>query len=302
MASIAILTSLYEAGRPYFEDFSAAVVAAAQGHDAMLIAAVDDFRGPKAALARLRQDLPVRLVHAPAGASVARVRRTMLEAGRQSDAEVLVFADMDDALLDHALAAHVDALEDADFSYGDMLLVEDRDPSLARSFFEGASIPLRLEGRQDWRALVPRNFLGFTNTAVRTSCLNDRICTVPAAALAADWWFFSMLLLEDRAGAQAARPVTRYRMHPASTLGGRADPDIAAVAKRVELVRRHYALLPSDPKVADRDAALAALQALLAEEPSALAQEIEAACGASGVWFEDIARVAESQTVRRFAA
>ena len=290
MASIALLTAAYEAARPYLTDWIEGALEAACGRDVRVVIAIDGLVDPESAFAPLLRELPVTLV--PAGGTPAAVRGAMLRAGRESDAEVLVFVDMDDVPLADAFHSHLAALSEADFSYGDMGLIDDDGTPLGPTFFRDCAIPERLAGKSGRRALIARNFLGFTNTALRRASLDRSACAIPDGLVAADWWLFTALLRTGRRGAKTAAPVVRYRMHPGNMFGGRPDPNPAAVARRIEIARRHYAALADDPDAAEWEQAYAQLALKIQETGNPMARKIENACAAPGVWFEDVAQLA----------
>ncbi len=287
---IAICAALYEAGRPFLAPFKEAVGNAAAGHDVGFIAAVDGLQDATAALADLARRLEVITVDVPPGHTPAGVRRDMLSAGQASGAEVLVFADMDDLIAPAAVDLHLDALAQADFSYGDMDLVDTAGHRLGRRFFDQASVPDRVD---DVIAIRDRNFLGFSNTAVRADRIAPVALAVPEHIVAADWWFFTMLLLGERRGRKAAGTVGAYRIHDDNTLGAGAPRTVSQAIGQTEAMLRHYRAFAAHPalgsRAADTEKVLAALR-------SAPAQELAAHLGApgddAGAWFEGIGRIA----------
>ncbi len=299
MARIALCTALYEAGRPFLGDWLAGVLAATEEaagrHDVQVVIAVHGLEEPEAAVAPLRARVPVRLAEAPESASLAAVRALMLRAAGETDAEVLVFVDMDDMLLPGALDSHLEALDGADFSYGDLIPIDAGGGGIGLSFFAGARVPGEVS---DHRAVLTRNFLGFSNSALRRARLAEAACAVPSSVRAADWWVFTTLLAQGRCGKRTAVPVARYRSHPGNILGARPDPAPEAVLRRCDIVRRHYAALTPAPRVAAQDKAVAELARRVAADPAGMAEALRAACARPGVWYEDIARLAAPYLAR----
>jgi len=287
---IAICAALYEAGRPFLAEFTDAVAAAAAGHDAMFVAAVDGLQDADTALAGLAARLDVRTVEVAAGHTPAGVRRAMLGAGQASGADVLVFIDMDDRIAPGAVNCHLAAVKEAEFSYGDMDLIDGCGRPLGRRFFDGARVPDTVDNVS---AISDRNFLGFSNTAVRASRIAPVALTVPEDVVAADWWFYTMLLLGGLSGRKTAAPVAAYRIYDANTLGAGAPLSATAAIGQTEAMLRHYRAFSAHPALGPRAAKTEQMLAKLQNVPEQeLAARLGAAAGPHGAWFEDIARIA----------
>ena len=138
---IAICAALYESGRPFLDEYVAALRTAAEGRDCLFVAAIDGLKNPQEALADLAEHLEIVTVDVPAGHTPAGVRCAMLAAGQRCEVDVLVFTDMDDLIAPRGLHSHLDALADADFSYGDMELIDVSGHRMGRRFFDGAGVP-----------------------------------------------------------------------------------------------------------------------------------------------------------------
>ncbi|NNE84244.1 MAG: hypothetical protein HKN28_09770 [Alphaproteobacteria bacterium] len=216
----------------------------------------------------------------------------MLTLGQASGADVLVFIDMDDVIAPKGLERHLAVLEAVDFSYGDLELVDASGCSLGRRFFDNVWIPDHVD---DVVAIRDRNFLGFSNTAVRASRISPVALIVPEDIVAADWWFFTMLMLGGLRGRKTAGPVAAYRLHDANLLGVRAPGTVSAAINQSEAMLRHYRAFSSLPLLAgcaeNIEKVLMKLRDLPAQELS------ECLCGVSfesGVWFEGVGRIAQN--------
>lgn len=290
MTRIAFCAALYEAGRPFLPAFMAGVRAAARGHDACLVGAVDDLASPRTALAELEGDLPVHLTPCPAGSSPAAVRRAMLVAGVRSGADVLIFADMDDMLLANAPGQHLAALADADFSYGDLCLMDAAGNDLRRRFFDRTEVPWHVDSAG---SVLRRNFLGLSNTAVRTVRLPSSVLQVPDDVLAVDWWLFTTLLLGGRRGARTTAPVARYRLHDDNALGAGIPATPEALRRAYAIMQRHYRAFRAAPgaagclgEIEDR------IDRLAATPPGVVAGSLAALRARPGVWYEGLDTIA----------
>ncbi|MDJ0893591.1 MAG: hypothetical protein QNJ92_00500 [Alphaproteobacteria bacterium] len=290
MPDVAICAALYEAGRRFLGPFLAGVAAAARGNSAEVIFAIDDLAEPEKAVAPLMASASVSLEQAPDTASPAGVRATMLQSARQSSADVVVFADMDDWLLEDAVPLHRQALAQSDFSYGDQILVDAAGQSTGRLLYDSWSVPASVLGTD---ALCRGNFVGFGSSAVRRQVLSEEHCALPETVRAADWWFFSKLLEAGCRGSRTSGPVASYRQHDGSLLGAAPASDPEALLDRCDIVLRHYAALSPSPAVSRQAAAVERLAEVLRTQPETLANDIARFSGRTAMWHEDVARLAD---------
>jgi hypothetical protein len=286
MARIAFCAALYEAGRPYLPDFLAGIRAAARGHEACLIAAIDDLVRPRYAFSDLQGEVPVELAQAPARSSPAAVRRLMLGTALRSGADVLVFSDMDDVLLADAADLHLAALEDAAFSYGDLCLMDAAGDDLHQRFYDGAGVPQAVASGD---AILRRSFLGLSNTAIRADRMTVAALQVPDDIAAVDWWLFATLLQAGRRGARTAAPVARYRLYQSNALGAGVPASPDALRRTYAIMQRHYQAFRAARGVAVRLAIIEDQMARLAlASPGAVAARLASMRDQPGVWYEGL--------------
>jgi len=287
MTRFAICTALYEAGRPYLGAYTAGLRAAVGGTDACLVLALDDFDAPEPVIGALREICPVTTIKARDGATPAQVRHSLIAAGLESGAEILIFADMDDMLSANAPGQHADALAagpGADISFGDLDLMDARGEYLHRRFFDGVDIPRHVD---DPAALAGRNFLGLSNTAVRATAFTEEALHIPADVVAADWWVFTTLLRAGRTARRTMSPVGAYRLYGGNTLGAGVPATRAQLQRSIDIALRHYQAFPATRDLAGRHGRLELLAQILSECPdSRAAAALNACAGRPGVWFE----------------
>ncbi len=288
MSELLVCCAMYEKGRPFLMQWMQALAVATKGHDTSALVVTDDLKDAKRALNPLRKYLPIHVVHAARNSSIADVRRLMLRASADSNAEILCFIDMDDLFLPNALALHRQALADADFSYGNLLLIDEVGLPMGQSLFEGRNIPHRLN---DVESILDRNFLGLSNTAVWRRALPDAALNVPPDIVAVDWWLFSTLLLHRRVGRRTRGPVCQYRTYGGNLIGGMPGLEAAAILRRCEMVLKHYDQFRHDLRFAQRATRVRWLRDRLVTKPGWITDF--AARIQVGVWWEDIVRLAE---------
>jgi hypothetical protein len=293
MVSVAICTSLFEAGRPYLDAFIEGVKSSCGAHDVTLVAAIHGLNEPDSALAPLKDIVTVRLENVPLAASIPEVRRSMLLAAARYDVEYLLLNDMDDYLLPGAIENHVAAMRNADFSYSDMALIDTHGTQKGETFFKDCLVPKQLTARSGLTAVLKRNFLGFSNTALRRVCIDASQLEMPDNLIAVDWWFFTTMLKQGYRGAKTEKTVVCYRTHEGNVLGATPDTDPRAVQRRLDISRRHCAAFSSDPVYEARAKTLDRLGNWLENKGRLAGSEIESVCRKPGVWHEDIARLAD---------
>lgn len=295
MPEIAICSALYEAGRPFLRAYRAGLRAAVYGEDAILVVAIDDLEDPQRVIDGLSTICSVMAVKAREGASPAEVRRTLVNAGRDSGAEILIFADMDDMLEPDVPGLYRAALSDCDFAYGDLEVMNEVGEPSGRRFFDGANVPWRVD---DIEAIAGRNFVGFSNSAVRASRIPEAALHIPADVTAADWWFFTTMVLAGRTGRRVPGAVTHYRHYPDSSLGAVAPGSPSDLRRIADIACRHYRAYPGNVALSSRRYALEELRATLQTMPDwQLGPAVAGLQGQPGVWFEHLWHIAGNAEV-----
>lgn len=297
MNKIAVCTAFYEAARPFLADYLAGVWAASQGHDITLLIVNDGLAGAEAVLSGAPGNCTPELVAGRAKTTPAGIRRQMLAAARRLGAEVLIFADADDILEPKAIDLHLRALERADISYGDMVLLDQAGRDLGRRLFENCGVPRQI---RETKEIAARNFLGFSNTAVRRRTLDARALSLPDTVRCADWWFFTVAVDAGWRGRQTSAPVAGYRLHGDNTLG--AGPPASAVQARAQakMLKAHLDSLAGLPSLkAQRQALLPGFDWLERAPDREVEEALKARAGTPGVWLEHLSKLlaekAESQ-------
>jgi len=274
---------------PYLSDYAASVAAATRGHDTTVIAAIDDLADAGSVLEKALPGFGISLIRGGPNATIAEVRGRMLQGCRSARADAVVFVDMDDRLVVGAIESHVSALQEMDFSYGDLKPIDAGGASLGGTFFEGAVVPEAIARSDD---ILLRNFLGFSNTAIRPEALSEVACRPPRESVAVDWWFFSTLLDQGLKGKRAKGVVAEYRQHGANTLGATAQLDRSTVLARCRIVLDHLMRLP---KTESRQLAASRLTRVIEFiqsgriDPNSLANKTRA-----GVWFDEVKRLVDA--------
>jgi len=284
-----VATAAYPINPDFVARFVQGVGVATLGHERVrLVVAVEHGFDAAKALHRLPVGVTLELRPAQGSTSPAGLRRLMIESVRQSDSEIVVFCDFDDCLLPNALTLHAQALENVDVSFGPMILMNEKSEPLGREFPESGALPDEIEGPL---ALRSRNFMGFSNTAVRRAALAKANIAIPNNLAAVDWWFFTMLLVSGCQARRTAAPVANYRVYAQNTLGAGAADSIAMLRERAGIVGLHYAAISDVVNVTSEQAAVSRLLTQIENDPESVAKLVAQLPRTVGAWFDDVSAV-----------
>ncbi len=284
----AICTSVYEEARTYFSDWISCAISASDGYDTEVIIALDGLEDTDNALQHLAESLPISYAIPEAGANIAQVRAAMLLRAIKSEADILIFCDIDDRLKANAFSLHAASLRNADFSYGDMQPIGQNGSDLESSFFTDAAVPNKISRTE---SIIDRNWLGFSNTAIWRKRIPSLTQNVPQTIAAVDWWFFTVLLKSGLRGHRADGVVSDYRVHENNQLGYRPTATLESTKKRLHIIRKHYEEFPSDIIARQRLSRVIHLISKLDKNPNEMQKLIELACANARLWYEDIANL-----------
>ena len=247
MTTTTICTAVYEAARPFLAEWVECAMRAAvlQPVDAVVVS--DGVPDIVEILEPLRRVVSVTVI--PGEGTPAEIRSLMLRAAHSRGSEILVLADCDDCLTPDAIELHTTALDSADFSYGDMEIVDKDGQFLGTNLYEGKEIPEFLNSSSD---LARRNFVGFGNSAIWRENLRFEDCIFPNTVVAPDWWLFTKLLDRGLTGRKTSRAVGRYRQHGANLLGNFDGGDIRnRLIKECAVAVAHFEALSEAQSHAD---------------------------------------------------
>jgi hypothetical protein len=286
MSPLAVCTTLYPAGLPYLDDYCHGLAVAAKRYPGPLhlVLICDDL--DESAFADQAQDLrrcaELHLLFLT-DAGPAAARRLMLSSAATLPVVAVVCYDMDDIPGSTGLSCHMNALQTAEISYGDMDLIDAKGGTMDGTFFSGRHIPDRVD---DPSGLLCRNFMGFTNTAVRREIIEPVASAIPDDITAVDWWFYTSLLIKGYSAARTDGAVVAYRTHDQNTLGAAGALDDETLLRQCRIMREHYAHLPSSGQVARADQAVERLM----EMPVNARAALRGTGTRSGVWYDDVFR------------
>ncbi|MDC0644666.1 hypothetical protein OAP53_00135 [Alphaproteobacteria bacterium] len=210
-AKTLVCSSIYEAGRCFLAQWMQSLKLAHDEHPFDLLVVTDNLAEPIESLSPLTKFIQTQIFRVPSNSRLAVVRQRMLElAFNFSEYDYIVFIDMDDLLEKVALKKHLENLERCEISFGDLWLIDELGTKNGSLFFSNSEIPKSFSKVDP---IIHRNFLGFSNTAIRREILEDIPELIPPHLLAVDWWLFTMLLRKGAVTKKIDMPVSSYRIY-----------------------------------------------------------------------------------------
>jgi len=287
MSALAICTTVFPSGLPFFGAYCQGLVNAAQlysGQVHLVLVSdgleVSDF----ADLAQNLRGVTELHIEPLTSGGPAAARRLMLELAAALPVTAVVCYDMDDIPDPSGLSRHMSVLQNADISFGDMNLIDATGRTLDRTFFAGQDIPDRLG---DPAPLLYRNFMGFTNTAMKREHIMPMAMSIPNGITAIDWWFYTSLLKQTFNAAKTDGPVVAYRTHGQNIVGSGGIDSDETLLRQCHIMRQHYAHLPPSENIRQADRAVERLVAMSTEARMAL----RVAAPLPGVWYDEVSRI-----------
>ncbi|MFH1933641.1 MAG: hypothetical protein ABIN18_18950 [Pseudomonadota bacterium] len=221
-------TVCYPKALPYMDDFFESLMSQTDQDFDILV--INDSCGPL--VAQLKRYGTLRIHELPATGSLANVRQVGFDEVFARGYKQVVFGDFDDRFAPDRVARVRMLLLDWDIVVNDVSLFGDRDEERYFSLRIKDGIQIRLE------EILTKNFMGFSNTAVRAECLKNIVLADTAAV---DWYLFSRLLAKGAKAVFCAEPLTDYRQHAGNTAAFAGDK-----SQRAEVKRVHYQFLKRD--------------------------------------------------------
>jgi hypothetical protein len=293
--TVAVATTVYAAGLIYFEEFCRGLLAAVDhyaGESIVVIVSDDVSRFEIEDVLAGFGGLGRAIISNANSSAVPQLRLQMLKSAANAGDLVVCF-DMDDVPSPQSLMLHSETLRDADFSYGDMWLLDDTAGS-PRTFFEGCAVPEIVRSPE---ALRNRNFVGLTNSAVRGEvlrCWDEGAPDVDAV----DWWLYTRLLQRGCIGKKTRAPVVSYRIHDNSAVGT-GPRNLDQLARHCRIIRRHFAALSQEQS---SDAAMIASLAETIDSEPCRVDAAMAVTPSRGVWYERVFGMARTLSMQGSSA
>lgn len=158
--------------------------------------------------------------------------------------DYLIFTDADDYFSSNRIEESINKLQNYDFCYNDMILVNNKGERLTQNtYFENKDNPINVN---NFNQLVSKNFCGLSNTAINLRTINLDFLKIPKNLIAVDWWIFSLLLIKGYVGCFVNNTFTYYRQHSTNTVGGLCKVNEKQLFRGLYVKKEQYNLLLED--------------------------------------------------------
>ena len=128
--------------------------------------------------------------------------------------KAIVFGDADDYFAKNRIEVSKALLKDFDIVVNDIELVNERNVRIKKGYLSRRIKDKEVLGIQD---ISDRNFMGMSNTAVKSSLLESLV--INEDVIAVDWFIFSVLLKKGCKAVFTSETETYYRQHGGNTIG-----------------------------------------------------------------------------------
>ena len=225
-----VVVVVYPGSEKFFSDFDHAIRTQDTANFDLLILVEDtvDLNGLGCANHSI-------LLRSPTPASMTRNRCALLSYAKGHEYKKLIFCDIDDTFSAGRISRSISALEEADFVFNELSLVDCHgrilaDNVLATIFKENIIA--------DVDQILDQNFLGMTHTSVKVEQIpwQGEIPNV----IAFDWYLFSSLLLMNRVGARLRAETTFYRQTESNFVGLKKPITKQGIDLAVRVKTLHY--------------------------------------------------------------
>ena len=163
------------------------------------------------------------------------IRLMGIDYARENDYRNLIFTDSDDYFSSNRLEATVGALENFDFVYNDISIVDIAGNTLKERMLQKINVPAETSSLD---SILDRNYIGLSNSGVRVAKIGD--LKIPEGIIAVDWWIYSNLLIKNLEGKFVSEAVTFYRQGENNLVGMGNKTNAESIKKILNVKKIHY--------------------------------------------------------------
>jgi glycosyltransferase involved in cell wall biosynthesis len=167
--------------------------------------------------------------------SPASIRQFIYNYAKNNKYNNLIFSDTDDFFSENRIEIAKDLLKKYDFVCNDITLINNKSEVLKDSFLseyfndkEISSVDL----------LLDKNLIGLGNSAIRLN--NNLKIEIPGKIIAADWYLYSVLLLNNSKGVFTESTITYYRQYDENLIGIIKKVDEQILERSLNVKMLHY--------------------------------------------------------------
>jgi len=166
--------------------------------------------------------------------SPAEIRMMGIKYALKKKYRYIVFSDTDDYFTSNRISLSKAKLKISDFVYNELETI--CKIGIMKNYCANY---LKIKGEiNSYINLTEKNLFGLTNTAVRVEKLKNLY--IPREIIAADWWIFSILLLNGSVGSFIKEATTYYRQYNNNLVGAGKKLSEASLLYGIKVKKFHY--------------------------------------------------------------
>lgn len=142
------------------------------------------------------------------------IRFQAITYGIKQNYKNIIFTDLDDYFSKNRVAISKKALEEYDFAYNEMDIINEKKQTIQKNILSILGIK---SVYSNYKSILEKNIFGFSNTAVKLE--NFKNVYLPSEIIAIDWWIFTLLLLNGCKGCFVSEAKTYYRQSANNLVG-----------------------------------------------------------------------------------
>lgn len=230
--TIAVLTTIFPMEKKYLFDFFNSLQNQTAKNFNLIV--VNDGYDDFSELLILYKD--IRVVELKHNGTPAKNREFGINYCIEGGYDILIFGDSDDYFKSDRVAKSIEFLKQNDIVVNDLSLFNQD------GIYEDKYISNRIKNRSiiDIEVIKNKNIFGLSNTALKLKDM-DKV-EFPSDLVAVDWYFFTMLLLENKIAIFTNETETYYRQY-SQNLVGLKTLNINSYKKGIEVKKKHFKYL-----------------------------------------------------------
>ncbi len=165
----------------------------------------------------------------------AEIRAIAIKYCLDNDYVNIIFTDTDDYYSPKRVELSKIMLEDYDFVFNEISIVNEEKKIIKENYLKSINVNLEYNNVKE---ILNRNIFGLSNTAIAVNKLNDFY--IPKAIIAADWWIFTLILLNNSSGRFIENALTYYRQTDNNLVGALKKLDKNRLSLGIKVKKTHY--------------------------------------------------------------
>jgi glycosyltransferase involved in cell wall biosynthesis len=231
---VAFLTTIFPMERKYIFDFFESL--SRQTYTYFDVIVVNDGYEGLSEIIKKYQNL--RIVEIRCQQSPSKNREFGIRFTQSNGYDIVIFGDSDDFFSENRVEYSVNLLKNYDIVVNDLTLIEDsqvvQEKYISQRINSGSAISSTF--------IEDKNIFGFTNTSINLNKLGT--INFDDELIAVDWYFFTVLLLNNATAVFTNEVISYYRQHENSLIGLGKVMTLEYFKKGIEVKLKHYENFP----------------------------------------------------------